>query len=58
MEQKKEIYQDLQRALRVMKYIDDKTPDNKIFYAMWLLENRALTHVNLHVSWQKRLLSW
>lgn len=44
MEQKKETYNDLIRALTVMRFIDDRTPRSKVFYAMWLLENRALAN--------------
>jgi TBC1 domain family member 7 len=51
MEQKKEIYDDLQRALTCMGYIDEKTPKNRVFYAMWLLETRQLpTGMNIYVS--------
>jgi len=49
MNQKKDIYNDLNRALEVMRYIDEKTPKNRVFYAMWLLETRALGNgVNIH----------
>jgi hypothetical protein len=51
MEQKKESYSDLLKALEVMRYIDDKTPKSKIFYAMFLLESRQLTNIiSIHVS--------
>lgn len=45
MDHKKEMYNDLKRALEVMKYIDEsKTPKNRIFYAMYLLETRQLSN--------------
>ncbi|KAG5668456.1 hypothetical protein PVAND_016396 [Polypedilum vanderplanki] len=48
MQQKKEIYSDLLRALNVMKFIDEKTPRARIFYAMYLLETKKLNNsVNL-----------
>lgn len=51
MEQKKETYDDLLRALEVMRYVDDKTPKSKIFYAMYLLEVRQLSNIAcIHVS--------
>lgn len=51
MSQKKEMYQDLIRALEVMRLIDEKTPKNIVFYAMWLLETRQLKNsVAIHVS--------
>lgn len=50
MNQKRDIYNDLQRALTVMKYIDEKTPRNRVFYAMWLLETRQLAKgTNIYV---------
>lgn len=49
MTQRTEIFQISQRALKIMKYIDEKTPRNKVFYAMWLLEHKALNHANLQV---------
>ncbi|KAL7031653.1 hypothetical protein ACKWTF_007089 [Chironomus riparius] len=42
MQQKKETYEDLIRALDVMKYIDDRTPKSRVFYAMYLLETKKL----------------
>lgn len=42
MSQKKEIFNDLTRALDVMRIVDEKTPKNIVFYAMWLLETRQL----------------
>lgn len=51
MQQKKETYEDLTRALEVMRYVDDRTPKSKVFYAMFLLETKKLsTSVNLYVS--------
>lgn len=45
MDHKKEMYNDLKRALESMKYIDEsKTPKNRIFYAMYLLETRQLSN--------------
>lgn len=43
MNQKKDIYYDLHHALEVMRYVDEKTPTNKVLYAMWLLETRKLS---------------
>lgn len=42
MEQRVIVYQDLHRALVVMRLINETMPKSKIFYAMWLLENRKL----------------
>ena len=51
MNQKRDIYNDLNHALEVMRYIDEKTPKNRVFYAMWLLEKRALARgTNIYVS--------
>lgn len=56
MQQKKESYADLTKALEVMRYIDDKTPKSKIFYAMYLLETRQLTNVaSIHVNFEYSL---
>lgn len=45
------VYDDLLRALKVLRLIDDKTSKSRIFYAMWLLENRKLkAGVNINVS--------
>lgn len=45
------VYEDLFRALKVLRLIDDKTSKSRIFYAMWLLENRKLkAGVNINVS--------
>ena len=51
MIQRRAIYEDLHRALTIMKYIDEKTSKNKVFHAMWLLETKSLlTTVNIEVS--------
>lgn len=51
MEQRVIVYQDLHRALVVMRMINDTMPKAKIFYAMWLLENRKLyLGCNIHVA--------
>ena len=51
MTQRKDIYRDLRKALMVMRYIDEKTPKNRVFYAMWLLETRSLASgTNIYVS--------
>lgn len=51
MIQRRAIYEDLHRALTIMKYIDEKTSKNKVFHAMWLLENKSLLiTVNIEVS--------
>lgn len=42
MEQRVIVYQDLHRALVVMRMINETMPKAKIFYSMWLLENRKL----------------
>ncbi|CRK90967.1 CLUMA_CG004656, isoform A [Clunio marinus] len=42
MNQQREIFNDLKRALEVMHMIDGKTPKSKVIFAMWLLENRSL----------------
>lgn len=51
MNQKKEMFTDLTRALEVMRMVDEKTPKNIIFYAMWLLENKQLRNTqSINVS--------
>lgn len=58
MNQKRDIYNDLRHALEVMRYIDEKTPQNKVFYAMWLLETRSLGNkVDIHVSFKAKISS-
>lgn len=42
MEQRVAVYKDIYRALEVMQIINTSMPKAKIFYAMWLLENRKL----------------
>lgn len=50
MQQKRETYEDLTRALNLMRYIDDRTPNSKKFYAMHLLETKKLSSsINLNV---------
>lgn len=50
MIQRRAIYEDLHRALTIMKYIDEKTSKNKVIHAMWLLENKSLlVTVNIEV---------
>lgn len=45
------VYEDLLRALKVIRLIDDKTAKSRVFYAMWLLENRKLkAGININVS--------
>ena len=51
MKQRKESFLDLLHALKIMKYIDEKTPQSQIFLAMFLLETRSLkAGINLGVS--------
>ncbi|XP_058812200.1 TBC1 domain family member 7 [Topomyia yanbarensis] len=42
MTQREAVYNDLLRALQVMRLIDVKTPKHKVLYAMWLLETKQL----------------
>lgn len=42
MTQREAVYEDLLRALQVMRIVDDKTPKPKVLYAMWLLETKQL----------------
>lgn len=50
MAQMSMVYEDLFRALKVLRLIDDKTSKSRIFYAMWLLEKRKLKPgINIHV---------
>lgn len=50
MKQKKESYLDLLHALKIMRYIEDKTPQSQVFLAMFLLETRSLkAGINLGV---------
>lgn len=49
MNQRQEVYDDLNRALHVMNIINDQTPTSNAFYAMWLLENKQL-HLGLNIN--------
>lgn len=42
MTQREAVYDDLLRALQVMRIVDDKTPKPRVLYAMWLLETKQL----------------
>lgn len=42
MAQRREVFEDLHNALRVMNIISDQSPVPNVHYAMWLLENRQL----------------
>lgn len=42
MAQRTQVYEDTIRAVRIMRYVDENTPKSKIFYTMWLLENKKL----------------
>lgn len=42
--QKRETFNDLYHALQIMRYIDDKTPRAKVFYAMYLLQKNQLVN--------------
>lgn len=42
MNQRKIVYEDILSAVKIMRFIDEKTPKARIFYAMWLLENKKL----------------
>lgn len=42
LEQRNAVYKDILRAVKIMRYVDDKTPKSRIFYVMWLLENKKL----------------
>uniref|UniRef100_A0A1B0GMI1 TBC1 domain family member 7 n=1 Tax=Phlebotomus papatasi TaxID=29031 RepID=A0A1B0GMI1_PHLPP len=43
MTQRKAVYMDLLRALKMMRLVDEaKMPKSRIFYAMWLLETKRL----------------
>lgn len=51
MTQRREVFEDLHNALRVMNIISEQTPLPNILYAMWLLENKQLRlGVNIQVS--------
>lgn len=50
MSQRREVFEDLHNALRVMNLISDQTPIPNILYAMWLLENKQLRlGININV---------
>lgn len=50
MAQRAAVNEDLLRALRVLRIVDDRTPPAKRFHAMWLLENKRLkTGFNVNV---------
>lgn len=42
MAQRRQVYDDLYNALKVMNIITEQTPIPIVFYAMWLLENKQL----------------
>ncbi|XP_053687845.1 TBC1 domain family member 7 [Sabethes cyaneus] len=42
MTQREAVYNDLQRALQVLRVVDEKTPKHRVLYAMWLLETKQL----------------
>ncbi|XP_055630478.1 TBC1 domain family member 7 isoform X2 [Toxorhynchites rutilus septentrionalis] len=42
MTQREAVYNDLLRALHVIRIIDERTPKHKVLYAMWLLETKQL----------------
>ena len=49
--QKRETFNDLVHALRVMRYIDDQTPKARVFFFLYLLETRQLScPANVHVN--------
>lgn len=55
LNQKKEIYNDLYHALQIMRYIDEKTPRARVFYAMYLLQQNQLgSPMIIHVSHYSR----
>jgi len=49
MEQRTIIYQDLHRALVIMRIINETVTKAKVFHAMWLLENKQL-YLGLNIS--------
>lgn len=49
--QRREVFEDLQNALKVMNIINDQTSIPNALYAMWLLENKQLRlGININVS--------
>lgn len=49
--QRRDVFDDLRQALRIMKIINDQTPIPNMLYAMWLLENKQLRQgANINVS--------
>lgn len=51
MTQRREVFEDLHNALKVMNIISEQTPISNVLYAMWLLENKQLRlGVNINVS--------
>lgn len=54
MAQRREVFEDLQNALKVMNIINDQTPIPNALYAMWLLENKQLrlgVNINVRIIW-------
>lgn len=48
-DQREEAYEDVLRAVKIMRYVDEKTPRSRVFYVMWLLENKKLhSDVNIY----------
>lgn len=53
MAQRRQVYDDLYNALKVMNIITEQTPIPIVFYAMWLLENKQLRlGLNINVIFQ------
>lgn len=51
MAQRRDVFEDLRQALRIMNIINDQTPIPNMLYAMWLLENKQLRQgTNINVS--------
>ena len=42
MEQRVAVYNDLLKALKIMRIVDETTPTSRVLYAMWLLEKKQL----------------
>ncbi|XP_017953512.1 TBC1 domain family member 7 [Drosophila navojoa] len=51
-EQRRQVYEDLLRAVNVMRFVDVDKSRHLVLYKMWLLENNRLLHSNVRVGSQ------
>lgn len=49
-DQRRQVYEDLLRAVTVMRFVDKDKPRDLVLYKMWLLENNRLLHSNVRAG--------